>query len=42
VSEELIAEALFPYPVDLVVATKGGDPFLVAKIGPESAETAAR
>src|SRR5438270_3238492 len=24
VSEELIAEALFPYPNDLVVATKGG------------------
>jgi aryl-alcohol dehydrogenase-like predicted oxidoreductase len=24
VSEELIAEALFPYPVDLVIATKGG------------------
>src|SRR4030088_2094933 len=24
VSEELIAEALFPYPVGLVVATKGG------------------
>jgi pyridoxine 4-dehydrogenase len=24
VSEELIAEALFPYPADLVVATKGG------------------
>src|ERR1700716_1057318 len=24
VSEELIAEALFPYPADLVIATKGG------------------
>ncbi len=24
VSEELIAEALFPYPVDLIIATKGG------------------
>src|ERR1700749_1861547 len=24
VSEELIAEALFPYPKDLVIATKGG------------------
>src|SRR5271165_3609079 len=24
VSEELIAEALFPYPTDLVIATKGG------------------
>ncbi|HVI78468.1 MAG TPA: aldo/keto reductase, partial [Candidatus Acidoferrum sp.] len=24
VSEELIAEALHPYPVDLVIATKGG------------------
>ena len=24
VSEELIAEALFPYPRDLVIATKGG------------------
>ena len=24
VSEELIAEALYPYPVDLVIATKGG------------------
>src|SRR6266850_700524 len=24
VSEELIAEALFPYPDDLVIATKGG------------------
>jgi aryl-alcohol dehydrogenase-like predicted oxidoreductase len=24
VSEELIAEALFPYPVDVVIATKGG------------------
>ena len=23
-SEELIAEALYPYPVDLVIATKGG------------------
>src|SRR5579863_9278245 len=24
VSEELIAEALYPYPADLVIATKGG------------------
>src|SRR5580700_5767799 len=24
ISEELIAEALFPYPTDLVIATKGG------------------
>jgi pyridoxine 4-dehydrogenase len=24
VSEELIAEALFPYPAELVIATKGG------------------
>ena len=24
VSEELIAEALFPYPADVVIATKGG------------------
>jgi aryl-alcohol dehydrogenase-like predicted oxidoreductase len=24
VSEELIAEALYPYPKDLVIATKGG------------------
>lgn len=24
VSEELIAEALYPYPPDLVIATKGG------------------
>jgi len=24
ISEELIAEALFPYPKDLVIATKGG------------------
>jgi Aldo/keto reductase family len=30
VSEELIAEALYPYPDDLVIATKGG----ITKIGP--------
>ena len=35
VSEELIADALHPYPSDLVIATKGG----FARPGPDTTET---